>query len=56
MHLSSYRRYLLPNQGDCLKVISSKRQCKKVPLFITDMFVTDNKEKVSLINHNIVCD
>ena len=40
----------------CLKVISSKRQRQKVPLSITDMFVIDHKENVSLINHKIVCD
>ena len=37
-------------------VISSKRQCQKVPLSITDMFVMDHKEKVSFINRKIVGD
>ena len=34
----------------------TERQCQKVPWSITDMLVIDHKEKVSLINHNIVCD
>ena len=38
------------------KFISSNRQCQNVSLSITNMFVLDHKEKVSLINHKIVCD
>ena len=35
---------------------SSDLHCIKVLLSITDMFVTNHKEKLSLINHKIVCD
>ena len=35
---------------------SSQRQCQNVALYINDMSVIDHKEKVSLINHKIVCD
>ena len=38
------------------KVISSDGQCQNVPLSITDMFVINHKENVSLFNHKIVCD
>ena len=34
----------------------SQRQCQKVELSMTDMFVIDHKEKLSLINHKLVCD
>ena len=34
----------------------SQRQCQKVGLSMTDMFVIDHKEKLSLINHKLVCD
>ena len=39
-----------------LKDISSDWQSQKVPLSLTDKFVIDHKEKMSLINHKIVCD
>ena len=38
------------------KVIPSERQCQKLLLSITDMFVIDHKEKLSLINHKTVVD
>ena len=38
------------------KAISSDWWCQNVPSSITDMFVIDHKEKVSLIYHKIVCD
>ena len=38
------------------KVISSEWRHQNVLLYITNMFVTDNKENVSWINHKIVCD
>ena len=36
--------------------ISSDWRCQNVLLSITNMFVIDNKENISLINHIIVCD
>ena len=38
------------------KVISSDWRCQNVPLSITDVFVIDHKENVSLINHKMVSD
>ena len=35
------------------KVISSNWQCQNVSLSITDMFVIEHKENVSLINHKM---
>ena len=40
----------------CWKSHFSKWKFQKVPLCITDMLVIDHKEKVSLINHKIICD
>ena len=39
-----------------LKEIYSCWHYQNVPLSITDTFAIDQKEKVSLIDHNIVCD
>ena len=39
----------------CLKsYFFSYLQCQKVPLSIPDLFVIDHREKLSLINQNIV--
>ena len=38
------------------QVISTDCWCQNVPLSITNMFVIDHKENVSLIIHKIVCD